>query len=164
LKKQSWRFHKQYLTWFQRAHNPQAITEDYEQGGYFYFDWENSWCQRKKSDFRFEVSPQHWNHWKWLTPVPMALRTLAVAHFVYSVDPPMHRVLTMASTQPPSYAVLFDLICFLSGRNSSTAKICSANWHSANEWLMRDHRVANKVFQVSSRHETSLFPMNNWFR
>lgn len=56
LKRQSWRFHKQYLTWFQRAHNPQAITEDYEQGGYYYFDWENSWCQRKKSDFRFEVS------------------------------------------------------------------------------------------------------------
>ncbi|KAK8843453.1 hypothetical protein IAR55_007110 [Kwoniella newhampshirensis] len=54
LKKQSWRFHKQYLTWFQRAHNPQAITEDYEQGGYYYFDWENSWCQRRKSDFRFE--------------------------------------------------------------------------------------------------------------
>ncbi|KAL7421453.1 general negative regulator of transcription subunit 5 [Cryptotrichosporon argae] len=54
LKRQSWRFHKQYLTWFQRAHNPQAITEDYEQGGYFYFDWENAWCQRKKSDFRFE--------------------------------------------------------------------------------------------------------------
>ncbi|OCF44935.1 CCR4-NOT transcription complex subunit 3 [Kwoniella heveanensis CBS 569] len=56
LKRQSWRFHKQYLTWFQRAHNPQAITEDYEQGGYYYFDWENSWCQRRKSDFRFEVS------------------------------------------------------------------------------------------------------------
>ncbi|WVN91126.1 uncharacterized protein L203_106377 [Cryptococcus depauperatus CBS 7841] len=54
LKKQSWRFHKQYLTWFQRAHNPQAITGDYEQGGYYYFDWENSWCQRRKSDFRFE--------------------------------------------------------------------------------------------------------------
>ncbi|ODN74773.1 hypothetical protein L202_07094 [Cryptococcus amylolentus CBS 6039] len=54
LKKQSWRFHKQYLTWFQRAHNPQAITSDYEQGGYYYFDWENSWCQRRKSDFRFE--------------------------------------------------------------------------------------------------------------
>ncbi|CAK9786798.1 hypothetical protein CC85DRAFT_308558 [Cutaneotrichosporon oleaginosum] len=54
LKRQSWRFHKQYLTWFQRAHNPQAITEDYEQGGYYYFDWENSWCQRRKSDFRFE--------------------------------------------------------------------------------------------------------------
>lgn len=21
---------------------------------YIYFDWENSWCQRKKADFRFE--------------------------------------------------------------------------------------------------------------
>lgn len=54
LKEQNWRFHKQYLTWFKRAHQPQAITDDYEQGGYFYFDWENNWCQRKKSDFRFE--------------------------------------------------------------------------------------------------------------
>lgn len=75
LKKQSWRFHKQYLTWFQRLSQPQAITDDYEQGmvrpslsgqrsacssadalladrllQYIYFDWENSWCQRKKSD------------------------------------------------------------------------------------------------------------------
>lgn len=32
LKKQSWRFHKQYLTWFQRLSQPQAITDDYEQG------------------------------------------------------------------------------------------------------------------------------------
>lgn len=57
LKHLAWRFHKQYLTWFQRAHNPTAITDDYEQGGYLYFDWENSWCQRRKTDFRFEVSP-----------------------------------------------------------------------------------------------------------
>lgn len=61
------------MTWFQRAHNPQAITEDYEQGGYFYFDWENSWCQRKKSDFRFEVS---FSEVFKLTTVPVALRTL----------------------------------------------------------------------------------------
>ncbi|CAD6909003.1 unnamed protein product [Tilletia caries] len=54
LKKQSWRFHKQYLTWFQRHSEPQAITDEYEQGVYVYFDWEGSWCQRKKSDFRFE--------------------------------------------------------------------------------------------------------------
>jgi CCR4-NOT transcription complex subunit 3 len=54
LKKQSWRFHKQYLTWFQRANEPQQITDEYEQGVYLYFDWEGSWCQRKKSDFRFE--------------------------------------------------------------------------------------------------------------
>ena len=54
LKRQSWRFHVKYLTWFQRHSEPQAITEEYEQGIYVYFDWEGSWCQRKKSDFRFE--------------------------------------------------------------------------------------------------------------
>ncbi|WFD24428.1 general negative regulator of transcription subunit 5 [Malassezia equina] len=54
LKKQSWRFHKQYLTWFQRHSEPQAITDEYEQGAYVYFDWEGSWCQRRKNDFRFE--------------------------------------------------------------------------------------------------------------
>ncbi|KIM67814.1 hypothetical protein SCLCIDRAFT_107279 [Scleroderma citrinum Foug A] len=54
LKRQSWRFHIKYLTWFQRHSEPQAITEEYEQGVYVYFDWEGSWCQRKKSDFRFE--------------------------------------------------------------------------------------------------------------
>ncbi|GAA5999901.1 hypothetical protein JCM10207_005963 [Rhodosporidiobolus poonsookiae] len=53
LKRQSWRFHKQYLTWFQRANEPTTITDTYEQGVYLYFDWEGSWCQRRKSDFRF---------------------------------------------------------------------------------------------------------------
>ncbi|RCH87279.1 proteinral negative regulator of transcription subunit 5 [Rhizopus azygosporus] len=54
LKKQSWRFHKKYLTWFQRHEEPKVITDDYEQGTYIYFDYENAWCQRKKTEFRFE--------------------------------------------------------------------------------------------------------------
>lgn len=54
LKKQSWRFHKKYLTWFQRHEEPKTITDDYEQGTYIYFDYEGAWCQRKKTDFRFE--------------------------------------------------------------------------------------------------------------
>ncbi|KAG0741482.1 hypothetical protein G6F57_010966 [Rhizopus arrhizus] len=54
LKKQSWRFHKKYLTWFQRHEEPKTITDDYEQGTYIYFDYENAWCQRKKTEFRFE--------------------------------------------------------------------------------------------------------------
>lgn len=37
LKKQSWRFHKKYLTWFQRHEEPKAITDEYEQGTYIYF-------------------------------------------------------------------------------------------------------------------------------
>ncbi|RUS26395.1 Not1 N-terminal domain, CCR4-Not complex component-domain-containing protein [Jimgerdemannia flammicorona] len=54
LKKQSWRFHKKYLTWFQRHEEPKIITDEYEQGTYIYFDYEGAWCQRKKTEFRFE--------------------------------------------------------------------------------------------------------------
>jgi CCR4-NOT transcription complex subunit 3 len=54
LKKQSWRYHKKYLTWFQRHEEPKEITEDYEQGTYVYFDYETGWCQRKKTEFTFE--------------------------------------------------------------------------------------------------------------
>jgi len=56
LKKQSWRYHKKYMTWFQRHEEPKVTTEDYEQGTYVYFDYESGWCQRIKSDFRFEYS------------------------------------------------------------------------------------------------------------
>ena len=54
LKKQSWRFHKKYMTWFQRHEEPKVTAEDYEQGTYVYFDYETGWCQRIKSDFTFE--------------------------------------------------------------------------------------------------------------
>lgn len=54
LKKQAWRFHKKYLTWFQRFEEPKIITDEYEQGTYVYFDFEAGWCQRKKADFTFE--------------------------------------------------------------------------------------------------------------
>ncbi|KAJ2492637.1 general negative regulator of transcription subunit 5 [Coemansia sp. RSA 2050] len=54
LNRQSWRFHKKYLTWFQRYEEPSDITDDYEQGTYVYFDYEGTWCQRRKSEFRFE--------------------------------------------------------------------------------------------------------------
>lgn len=43
LKIQSWRFHKQYQTWFQRHDEPKSITEDYEQGTYRFFDYESTW-------------------------------------------------------------------------------------------------------------------------
>lgn len=43
LKSQSWRFHKQYQTWFQRHEEPKQITEEYEQGTYRFFDYESTW-------------------------------------------------------------------------------------------------------------------------
>ncbi|KAI1785588.1 hypothetical protein LXA43DRAFT_1100056 [Ganoderma leucocontextum] len=45
--------YRQYLA-AKRHSEPQAITEEYEQGVYVYFDWEGLWCQRKKSDLRSE--------------------------------------------------------------------------------------------------------------
>jgi CCR4-NOT transcription complex subunit 3 len=54
LKRQSWRYHKKYLTWFQRHEEPKEITADYEQGTYVYFDYETGWCQRKKTEFTFQ--------------------------------------------------------------------------------------------------------------
>lgn len=56
LKKQAWRYHKKYTTWFQRHDQPKQTTQEYEQGTYVYFDYEShdGWCQRIKSGFRFE--------------------------------------------------------------------------------------------------------------
>lgn len=41
LKKNSWRFHKKYTTWFQRHAEPKIATQDYEEGTYVYFDYES---------------------------------------------------------------------------------------------------------------------------
>lgn len=43
LKSQSWRFHKQYQTWFQRHEEPKNITDEFEQGTYRFFDYESTW-------------------------------------------------------------------------------------------------------------------------
>lgn len=56
LKKHSWRFHKKYMTWFQRHEEPKVATEEYEEGTYVYFDYESGWCQRIKSEFKFEYA------------------------------------------------------------------------------------------------------------
>ncbi|KAK1700426.1 Not1 N-terminal domain, CCR4-Not complex component-domain-containing protein [Colletotrichum godetiae] len=53
LKDQSWRFHKQYQTWFQRHEEPKNITEEFEQGTYRFFDYESTWMNRRKADFKF---------------------------------------------------------------------------------------------------------------
>ncbi|PRT56183.1 General negative regulator of transcription subunit 3 [Wickerhamiella sorbophila] len=54
LKARSWRFHKKFLTWFQRHEEPETINSKFEQGTYRFFDFEGSWLQRRKSNFKFE--------------------------------------------------------------------------------------------------------------
>jgi CCR4-NOT transcription complex subunit 3 len=50
LKSQSWRFHKQYQTWFQRHEEPKTITDEFEQGTYRFFDYESTWSVCRTSD------------------------------------------------------------------------------------------------------------------
>lgn len=54
LKNRNWRFHKRFLTWFQRHEEPKLINTEFEQGTYRFFDFEGSWLQRRKSSFKFE--------------------------------------------------------------------------------------------------------------
>lgn len=56
LKKHSWRFHKKYMTWFQRHEEPLIASDEFEEGTYVYFDYESGWCQRIKSEFKFEYA------------------------------------------------------------------------------------------------------------
>jgi len=56
LKKQSWRFHKKYMTWFQRHEEPKVKTDEYEEGTYAFFDYEGGWCTRFRTDFKFEFA------------------------------------------------------------------------------------------------------------
>ena len=55
LKSQSWRFHTQYKTWFQRFKEPSEMDEHHELGSYIFFDYEK-WAQNKQEDFIFEYS------------------------------------------------------------------------------------------------------------
>ena len=54
LKRQSWRFHKKYQTWFVRSEEPTEVGEEYEQGNYYYFEWERGWEKKSKEGFKFD--------------------------------------------------------------------------------------------------------------
>ncbi|KAK8953007.1 hypothetical protein KSP40_PGU008988 [Platanthera guangdongensis] len=62
LKRQSWRYHRKYNTWFQRHEEPKVTTDEFEKGTYVYFDFhitddnQQGWCQRIKTEFTFEYN------------------------------------------------------------------------------------------------------------
>lgn len=43
LKRQSWRYHKKFNTWFQRHEEPEVTTDEYERGSYMIFDIHAGW-------------------------------------------------------------------------------------------------------------------------
>ncbi|KAJ0966377.1 hypothetical protein J5N97_027515 [Dioscorea zingiberensis] len=59
LKRQSWRFHRKYNTWFQRHEEPKITNDEFERGTYVYFDFHipddtstQGWCQRIKTEIQ----------------------------------------------------------------------------------------------------------------
>ena len=71
LKSQSWRFHKQYQTWFQRHEEPKTITEEFEQGTYRFFDYESTWYESSPSGSHINL--HHHSHLllPWTTKHPI---------------------------------------------------------------------------------------------
>ncbi|CAK7341369.1 unnamed protein product [Dovyalis caffra] len=63
LKKQSWRYHRKYNTWFQRHEEPKVTTDEYEQGTYVYFDFHvgNEDKQGWYADFDFDSPLDSWD-------------------------------------------------------------------------------------------------------
>jgi len=60
LKNQSWRFHKQYQTWFQRHEEPKMINDEAEQGTYRFFDYESTWYVRLRRGERTRSWSRHY--------------------------------------------------------------------------------------------------------
>lgn len=47
-------YHKKFLTFFQLQGEPKVQTEDFVEGKFKFFDFEEDWMHRQKKDFRFE--------------------------------------------------------------------------------------------------------------
>ncbi|KAJ3445939.1 ccr4-not transcription complex subunit [Anaeramoeba flamelloides] len=54
LRELGWRFHKNFKTWFRRCEEPKEITSEYERGTYKFFDFNESWQEKKKTDYKLE--------------------------------------------------------------------------------------------------------------
>jgi hypothetical protein len=54
LKKRDWRFHKRFFVWFKRQTTPSHISDKYETGDVYVFDFEDCWKTRKRSNFTFD--------------------------------------------------------------------------------------------------------------
>ena len=54
LKKRGWLYNKKFFTFFQLQGPPKNKTDDYVEGKFKFFDFEEDWILRQKKDFKFE--------------------------------------------------------------------------------------------------------------
>jgi len=55
LKKDEWRFNKQFQCWFKRQEDPSVVNAEYETGTFVYFD-PTVWQERIRANFTLEYS------------------------------------------------------------------------------------------------------------
>lgn len=55
LKKRGWMYNKKFYTFFQLQSEPKNKTEEFVEGKFRYFDFEDDWMIRPKKDFKFDL-------------------------------------------------------------------------------------------------------------
>jgi CCR4-NOT transcriptional regulation complex NOT5 subunit len=54
LKKRGWMYNKKFYTFFQLQGTPKNKTDDFVEGKFKFFDFEDGWLIRQKKDWVFE--------------------------------------------------------------------------------------------------------------
>jgi CCR4-NOT transcription complex subunit 3 len=54
LKKKGWMYHNKFFTFFQLQGPPRNKSDDFVEGKFKFFDFEEDWMIRMKKDFKFE--------------------------------------------------------------------------------------------------------------
>jgi CCR4-NOT transcriptional regulation complex NOT5 subunit len=54
LNKRGWMYNKKFFTFFQLQGPPKTKTDEYVEGKFKYFDFEEGWVTRPKKDYKFE--------------------------------------------------------------------------------------------------------------
>ena len=56
LRERGWKFHNKFSTFFQLQGNAKAENNDFIEGKFKFFDFEQDWVMRTKKEFKFELA------------------------------------------------------------------------------------------------------------
>jgi CCR4-NOT transcriptional regulation complex NOT5 subunit len=56
LQERGWKFHNKFSTFFQLQGNSKVENEEFIEGKFKFFDFEQDWVMRTKKEFKFELA------------------------------------------------------------------------------------------------------------
>ncbi len=56
LRERGWKFHNKFSTFFHLQGNPKAENNEFIEGKFKFFDFEQDWVIRTKKEFKFELT------------------------------------------------------------------------------------------------------------